>query len=381
MWHFVCRLPQQSASHMWLLSRIYSPQIHSVCFFFSFFFSSRLFYSQISQMLGNEIKFAVREPMGLRWGFLCQAAVRGHQPHRVKPIKWSVWQVAKSNVASLPAGCGCSSALWPSLSQLCWWVKRREIQSGLCCLTSPWWWWRGKKMPLHALLQTERSFLQKNKGRSVKSGCCQFSLDLSFLGASGETAASLSATSQMLDLSVQRGLAESFLTHWQEVFVSAASFFSVWFVRSVGRGVWVVIWGGQNPVVPDMTALRCASVSSHRRWFFRSSSTRPSSKRSSPPSKSLCGFTARHCWVSWKKEKADVYRSYIGYIDSECSMIETHILCLHYTYNWLGPLDGAASCMLCVLMIQVWFVWIGSLSLLGFWRWCERRDNDALDFT
>lgn len=34
MWHFVCRLPQQIASHMRMLSHFPSSQIHSVCSFF-----------------------------------------------------------------------------------------------------------------------------------------------------------------------------------------------------------------------------------------------------------------------------------------------------------------------------------------------------------
>lgn len=68
---------------------------------------------------------------GSRWGWgeasAPGGAVRGHQPRRIKLInldigleKWKAWQVAKSNVTSLPAGCGCSSAPWPSPSQLCW---------------------------------------------------------------------------------------------------------------------------------------------------------------------------------------------------------------------------------------------------------------------
>lgn len=36
---------------------------------------SCLVCSQISQMLGNELKFAVREPIGLRWDFSCSLAV------------------------------------------------------------------------------------------------------------------------------------------------------------------------------------------------------------------------------------------------------------------------------------------------------------------
>lgn len=38
---------------------------------FLFFFLCCPVCSQISQMLGNELKFAVREPIGLRWDFEC----------------------------------------------------------------------------------------------------------------------------------------------------------------------------------------------------------------------------------------------------------------------------------------------------------------------
>lgn len=126
-----------------------------------------------------------------------------------------------------------------------------------------------KETPLHALLQTKSYFFGKRtRGRRKKKSCQRrFCLDLPVWGASGETAVSLSTTSQTLDLCVQGASQNRFsFTDRKSLSALLHFFFSSPLVGGeIRRGEGVVIWAGQNTVVPVVTALRCASVSSHRR--------------------------------------------------------------------------------------------------------------------